>query len=94
MNQMRASHHLYDDPVLEETEFALAISPCPQIERPKDSKESSASLRTFSKSVPRRQAPTSSRKRFGGRDFTDALTIGWAIAFAVAVALAVHAAGF
>jgi hypothetical protein len=94
MNQMRASHHLYDDPMLEETEFALAISPCPQIERPKEGGESPVGPRSFGKSVPRRQAPASRRKLFDGRDFTYALTIGWAIAFAVAVALAVRAAGF
>jgi len=94
MNQMRASRRLYDDPMLEETEFALAISPCPRIERPKVSGETRADTHTFSGPVPRRQEPIARRKLFQGRDFTDALTIGWAIAFAVAVALAVHAAGF
>ncbi|MBE0627091.1 MAG: hypothetical protein IH606_20015 [Burkholderiales bacterium] len=94
MNQMRASQSLYDDPMLEETEFALAISPCPRIELPEDGAEDTPGLRTVGRPVLRREAPASRQKPFVSRDFTDALSIGWAIAFAFAVALAVHAAGF
>lgn len=92
MKSMPASHALYDELTFEETEFALAISPCPQIEESRNIVENTeiASKRS---GPDRRQAQMSSQTVFDDHDLTETLTIGWAIALAIAVALAVYVSG-
>jgi hypothetical protein len=93
MKGMRASHTLYENSALEETEYALAISPCPQIEGSKDIGENTEFARKRSGLDRRRQAQSSRQTVFDNHDLTEALTIGWAIALAIAVALAVYVSG-
>jgi hypothetical protein len=90
---MPASHTLYDNPKLEDTEFALAISPCPQIEGSKDIGEITEFARKRRGLDRRHQAQRSRGTVFDDHDLTETLTIGWAIALAIAVALAVYASG-
>lgn len=93
MKAMPASHTLYDSSKLEETEFALAISPCPQIEKSKHIRENTEFARKRSGLDRRRQAQTSRQPVIDDHDLTETLTIGWAIALAIAVALAVYVTG-
>jgi hypothetical protein len=93
MKAMPASHTLYDNLKLDETEFALAISPCPQIEESKDIGENTEYARNRSGPDRRRQAQRSRQTVFDDHDLTETLTIGWAIALAIAVALAVYVSG-
>jgi hypothetical protein len=93
MKAMPASHTLYDNPKLEETEFALAISPCPQIEESKRIGENTKFARKRSGPDRRRHAQSSRQTVIDNHDLTETLTIGWAIALAIAVALAVYVTG-
>jgi hypothetical protein len=98
MKTMPASHTLYGNRVygnraLEETEFALAISPCPQIEESRDVGENTELVGERSGLGGRRQAQWSRQTVLDNHDFTENLTIGWAIALAVAVALVVYVSG-
>ena len=93
MKAMPASHTLYDNPQLEETEFALAIAPCPQIEGSTDIGENTEFARNRSGLDRRRQAQRSRQTVFDDHQLTETLTIGWAIALAIAVALAVYVSG-
>lgn len=93
MKAMPASHTLYDNLMLEETEFALAISPCPQIDESQDIGENTEFARKRSGLDRRRQAQRSRQTVFDDHDLTQTLTIGWAIALAIAVALAVYVSG-
>ena len=93
MKTKPASHTLYDNPKLDETEFALAISPCPQIEESKHIGENTEFARMRSGLDRRRQDQTSRQTVIDDHDLTETLTIGWAIALAIAVALAVYVTG-
>ena len=93
MKATPASHTLYENLKLDETEFALAISPCPQIEQSKDFGENAESARKRSGPDRRRQAQRSSQTVLDDQNLTETLTIGWAIALAIAVALAVYVSG-
>lgn len=93
MKAMTTSHALYDGPKLEETEFALALSPCPQIDQSKDFGKDAGFERRRSGLDRRRQAQRSRRTVLDDHDLTETLTIGWAIALAIAVALAVYVSG-
>jgi hypothetical protein len=93
MKTMPASRTLYGNHALEETEFALAISPCPHIEESRDAGEDTEFIRERSGLSGRRQAQWSRQTVFDNHDFTENLTIGWAIALAVAVALVVYVSG-
>jgi hypothetical protein len=93
MKAMPASHTLYDNRTLEETEFALAISPCPQIEESKDIGLNTEFIREHSGLDGRGQAQRSRQTVFDNHELTQNLTIGWAIALAVAVALVVYVSG-
>jgi hypothetical protein len=91
---MSASHTPYDDnPQLEETEFALAIAPCPQIEGSKDIGENMGSVRSRSGKDGRASVQGSRRTVLDDHELTETLTISWAIALAIAVALAVYISG-
>jgi hypothetical protein len=93
MKTMPASHTLYGNRAFEETEFALAISPCPQVEESRDIGENTEFVRERTALGGRRQAQWSRQTVFDNHDSTENLTIGWAIAFAVAVALVVYVSG-
>lgn len=93
MKVMPASHTLYDNPKLEETEFALAISPCPQIEESKDIGENTEFARKHSGLDRRRQAQRSGQTVFDDNELTGTLTIGWSIALAIAVTVVVYVSG-
>jgi hypothetical protein len=93
MKAMPASHSLYDNLALEETEFALAISPCPQIEESKATGENTEFTRKRSEPNRRHRAQSSSQSVLDDHELTQTLTIGWAIALAIAVALAVYVSG-
>jgi len=93
MKAMRASQFLYDNLKLEETEFALPISPCPQIEGSKDCGKNTESAGESSGLERRRQAQMLRQTDFDEHDLTETLTIGWAMALAIAVALAVYVSG-
>jgi hypothetical protein len=92
MKTMPAGQTVHDNPKLGETEFALAISPCPQIEQPKDIGAGRERRRSGldRRRQPRRQAQSSREALVDDHDLTETLTIGWAIALAIAVALAVY----
>ena len=94
MKAMPASQTVCDNPNSGETEFALAVSPCPQIEPSKDIGEKTefASRRSGLdyRRHPRRQSQRSRETVPEDHDLTETLTIGWAIASAIAVALAVY----
>ena len=91
MKAMPASPALHDYSKLEETEFALAISPCPQIRGSKDNGESTEFTCRRSGRDRRRQVQMSRPKVFDDNDLTETLTVGWAIALAIGVALVVYA---
>ena len=93
MKAMPAGHTRYDNRTLEETEFALAISPCPQIDESKDIGEYTEFARKRNGLDLRRQAQRSSQTVFDDHDLTQTLTVGWAIALTIAVALAVYVSG-
>ena len=93
MKAMPASHILYDNLKLEETEFALSISPCPQIEDSKDIRKNTEFVPERSGLERRREAKRLRQTVFDEHDLTETLTIGWAIALAIAVALAVFVSG-
>jgi len=44
MNSVPSDYSHYDIPELEETEFALSVSPCPHIEEPNDIGDAGGSL--------------------------------------------------
>ena len=93
MKAMPASQMLYDNLKLEETEFALSVSPHPQIEKSKDSGKNTELAGESSGLERRSQAQRPRRTVFDEHDLTETLTIGWAMALAIAVALAVYASG-
>jgi hypothetical protein len=92
---MPAGQTVCDNPEPGETEFALAVSPCPQIEPSKDIGEKTEFASRRSGLDRRRHHPRSQSQRKRetvpeDHDLTETLTIGWAIASAIAVALAVY----
>jgi hypothetical protein len=91
---MPAGQTVCDNPELGDTEFVLAISPCPQIEPSKGIGEKTefASRRSGLDRPrhPRRQSHWKRETIADDLDLTETLTIGWAIASAIAVALAVY----
>lgn len=93
MKSTSAGHTLYDNPKLEDTEFALAISPCRQMDETKDiGKDTEITCERIG--VERRRQPRSSgQPDYDDDDMTESLTIGWAIALAIAVALVVYVSG-
>lgn len=93
MKAMSASRYLYDNSKLEETEFALAISPCPQIEGAKDTADSMEPATQRSGPDRRRQPPSSRQTPLQDNDLIETLTIGWAIALAIAIALVIYTSG-
>ncbi len=93
MKTMPASRALYDYSKLEDTEFALAISPCPRIEESKDIGETADFACARSGLERRRQAQMPRQTVIDEYELTGPLTIGWAIALAMAVALVIHASG-
>lgn len=93
MKVMHASRTFYEYPQFEETEFALAIAPSRQIEGSKNIGENTEFARNRSRPDPRDQAQRSRQAVLDDQELTEALTIGWAIVLAIAVALAVYASG-
>ena len=93
MKAMSASRYLYDDSKLEETEFALAISPCPQIEGAKDTGDSMEPAMQRRAPDRRRQPRRARQTPFQENDLIETLTIGWAIALAIAIALVIYTSG-
>ena len=93
MKAMSAGRYLYDDSKLEETEFALAISPCPQIEGAKDTGDSTEPAARRSAPERRSQSRSSRQTPFQENDLIETLTIGWAIALAIAIALVIYTSG-
>jgi hypothetical protein len=97
MKAARASQSRYENSTLEETEFALAISPCPRIEGMQDAGAGAEVARERSGLAPRRQVPSPQQAEFRendlSNDLTETLTVGWALALAIAVALTVFISG-
>ncbi len=89
----RAGHEHYDIPGLEESEFSLGIPPCPMHIQPEQAAQTAKiALR---QSEPEYGSPgrgSSSADR-GNDDSTPALTVGWAIALALAVAVVILISG-
>jgi len=87
MKAIRARHESYEASALDETEFALAISPCPKIDAPNEPQGDA-------QDAARRSERERSRQAFLREDeLTETLTIGWGIALAMAVALVVYVSG-
>jgi hypothetical protein len=87
MKAMRATHESCDLSAFDDTEFALAISPCPQINGANDAPENTLGAGERSEYERMYQAfPLE-------EELTETLTIGWGIALAMAVALVVYASG-
>lgn len=97
MNTMRASQSFYDNSVLDDTEFALAISPCPRIEGSQDveAQQPECSDCRCERSGPelRRGVEYQRRLAFDEDGPTEVLTIGWAIALAGAASLVIYVSG-
>jgi hypothetical protein len=93
MKAMTASRILYDYSKLEETESALAISPCPRIEESKDDGKNTQFTCKRSGLDRRSQDRTSPQTVFDDDDLTATLTVGWAIALVSAVAVVVYVSG-
>ena len=93
MKAMPAGHTRFDSSQLEETVFALAIAPRPQIDRSKHIDENTQFPRNRRGLDRRCRAQWSSQKVLDDHELTETLTIGWAIALAIAVALAVYVSG-
>ena len=95
MKAMFASQNRYErySPGLEETEFALAISPCPRIEESKDIRENAQCARQRGGTVRCGRAQRSRDAVFDDNQLTESLSIGWAIALAIAVAVVIHVSG-
>jgi hypothetical protein len=87
MKSTHTMHKSYDHSAFDETEFALAVSPCPQIERPND--PAANAQRTTRRSAE--QAPY--RASLREDEVTETLTIAWGIALAIAVAIVVYTSG-
>jgi hypothetical protein len=85
MNIAPAGQLGYETRNIEETEFALAISParlaCEQVNGTPEP------IRWEAPARPSRM------RIFGDDELTDSLTFGWAIALAIAVALVLHISG-
>lgn len=90
MKAMRASQTFYDYSKLEETESALAISPCPQIVESMQVGESTEFASKRSGLDRRRLAQRSRQTNSDNNDLTEALTIGGAIALAITVAAVIY----
>ncbi len=89
MKAMPAKHAPCDYSKFEDTEFSLAISPCPRIEESKDICAEFAHERS---GLQRRGEPQLSPPTvFDEHRRIEALTIAWAIALAIALAVAIHA---
>ena len=93
MNARANTDRLWADPQLRETEFALAISPVPRIESATEpahaarfQQKGGTHQRFFSDRV-------SGSAAFEDETLMDALSLGWAIAIAIAVALTVYTSG-
>lgn len=96
MNTMRASHSSYDNSVLDDTEFALAISPCPRIEGSQDigAQQPECSDCKCERSGPEyRRVEYPRHLAFDEDGPTEVLTIGWAIALASAAGLVIYVSG-
>lgn len=93
MKSTSASYMLHDNSALEDTEFALAISPCPRIDESKDIGVHTEITRERIGADRRRQAQRSRQSGFDDNELTETLTIGWAIALAIAVAMVVYVSG-
>ena len=93
MKATPASRYLYDNTKLEDTEFALAISPCPQVVEAREFSDSAEPASKRSGSSHSREPRVSRRTRFHENELVESLTMGWAIALAIAVALVVYTSG-
>lgn len=98
MKTMLAGHACCDDSQLEETEFALAISPCPQLDAWRDADGGAQTIHQRSGIERRRRARRSGPADFSARDFdeskfTNSLAIGWVIALAIAVWAGIYVSG-
>jgi hypothetical protein len=87
---MRASHTFYDYSKLEETESALAISPCPRIEESTHIGENTEFANKRGGLDYRRRAQRSRQTGFDNNDLTESLAVGGAIAFAITIAAAIY----
>lgn len=93
MKTLRASHSIYDNSLLEDTEFALAISPRPRIEDAQDIGAHADCVREHSGPVYRRLSECPRQRIFDEDGPTELLTIGWAIALASAAGLVIYVSG-
>lgn len=93
MESRSAKHTLYDFSRLEETECALAISPCPQLNAAKDAEEVARSARTDDPPHGRRRVQARRQPVVDDHDLTETLGIGWAISLAISVALIILVSG-
>ncbi len=82
MKTMFAGPTLYGKSKFEDTELALAISPCPQINGSKETGESADIARRGGEPGRRDQAHWS--QPLDDDELTETLTSGWAIALAIA----------
>jgi hypothetical protein len=92
MKSIAADDAIRNDPQLRETECALAISPVPRIDWPNEA-GMQAQLAPTAGAGRRPGAAQTRRKTDCDDALTDTLSIGWAIAIAIAVALTVYTSG-
>ena len=90
---MRYRHDIYDIPELAETEFALAISPCPRIEQSNAVTEHAGAKHRLPEPVHFEQANGLSRMDYEHEDPTQTLSFGWAVALAAAAAVILYVSG-
>lgn len=93
MKAMSASRTVYEDSKLDDTEFALAISPCPRIEESNDLGANPELMLGHSPHVARRQVQRAHETALDEDELTETLTVGWAIALAIAVAVVICVSG-
>jgi len=88
-----ADQHLYDNSMLEDTEFALAISPCPRVDAAGEMRDGAQSAAKRGGAEQSPQPQIARQTRFHENELVETLTMGWAIALAIAVALVVYTSG-
>ena len=93
MKSIFAKHTLYDFSKLEETECALAISPCPQLNAAKGAEEVARIARADGAPHSRRPVRAWQQALADDHDMTETLGISWAIALAISVALVIFLSG-
>ena len=90
---MRYRHDIYDIPALAESEFALAISPCPRIDQSGDAAQAAGVAYELPESGGRHTAKRLAQMDNEFHDPAQSLSFGWTIALAAVAAFIIFVSG-